>query len=183
LTAPTWRDFVALEGRPVSVTVRGTVRVDDGQTDTIERMTYAPPDHWRIEADDGTLRYLANDTGHVQYPRGGGPVACFQPRDAGHWQSGGTASPPLIRPRGLDPLDDDFTRPIGPVRELTYLGRPAWQVVLAPPARKPYPMVQVVDVATGLTLAMQSLDGHLLLGFTAIETGITLPDDTFAAAG
>jgi hypothetical protein len=82
----------------------------------------------------------------------------------------------------VDPGDDDFTRPVGAVEETTFIGRPAWRVVLAPPARKPQAVCQVVDVESGVTLAYQSPDGLTLVGFTSLETNVELASDVFAAS-
>ena len=68
---------------------------------------------------------------------------------------------------------------LGPVEEVTVLGRPAWRVLLAPPPRKPAPVWQVLDVASGVTLAFRSLDDAPIIAFTAIETGVALPPGTF----
>ncbi|GAA3970864.1 hypothetical protein [Gordonia caeni] len=52
---------------------------------------------------------------------------------------------------------DDFTRPTGrPIAEIDFLGRPAWEVELAPPEHKPYPIQLVVDRATGTVLEMRN---------------------------
>lgn len=59
----------------------------------------------------------------------------------------GTARPDPDRWEGAT-----FTRPTGPPVDLTFLGRPAWQVELAPPAHKPYPVQMIIDAETGLLL-------------------------------
>lgn len=175
--AVTWADFVRLESAPVTTTVRGRVESMD---DPSERVVFAPPDLWRIEDDGGRLRYLANDDGFHQWQPQTSEIACFQPRRPGFWHSGGTVSPSLIRPRGLaNPRDDDFTHPLGAVEEVDFLGRPAWQALLAPPARKPQPLLQTIDLESGITLAFQSPDGLLLAGFTSLETGFRPPGGTF----
>jgi hypothetical protein len=87
----------------------------------------------------------------------------------------------LIRPRDLvNPLDEDFTRPAGPVEAITFIGRPAWRVLLTPPPRKPQPVWQTLDAASGITLAFQSPDGVALMEFTHLSTGMELPPETFA---
>ncbi|WP_433291388.1 hypothetical protein ACQP2F_25350 [Actinoplanes sp. CA-030573] len=172
-----WTQFARLVGAPVTVTLRGRVASAD---EPAERVCFAPPDLWRVTDDDGHLRYLANDDGHYTYPPGE-TRACFQPRRKGFWHSGGTVCSALIHPRDLDDADDDFTRPLGAVEEIAFLGRVAWRVLLAPPARKPQPVWQVLDVASGVTLAYQAPDGQPLVAFTALETDVALPDGTFAA--
>jgi hypothetical protein len=145
-------------------------------------VAFSPPDLWRVEDDHGRLRYLANETGHYQWPTSSGEPACFQPRRPGSWHSGAANSSDLIRPRELvNPRDDDFTRSAGPVEETIFIGRPAWRVMLAPPPHKPQAVRQVLDVESGATLAYQSPDGLLLVGFTSLVTGIRLPPETFAS--
>jgi hypothetical protein len=173
-----WDDFARLASVPVTISLQGHVHSTD--TAATELVTYAPPDFWHIEDEGGHLRYLANDAGHYQWPAGGGQLACFQPRRPGHWHSGDMTSPNLIRPRELvQPVDDDFTRPAGPVVEILFLGRPAWRVLFTPPPRKPQPVWQILDVASGVTLAYQSLDGTNAVEFTSFVTDIELSKATF----
>lgn len=183
MTRPTWEQFARLASTPCSQTVRGTVTSAETGTGTAEHVSFAPPDQWRIEDGEHCLRYLANHVGHFQYPAGGGPVACFAPRRADYWHSGGMQSPSLIMPRDLmKPVDDDFTAPLGPIEEVSFLSRRAWRAVLAPPARKPHPVVQLLDVDSGVTLAYQSTDGQPILAFTGITIGEPLSADTFTAS-
>lgn len=74
---------------------------------------------------------------------------------------------------------DDFTHPTGPPREVSFLGRPAWEIELAPPARKPHPMQITVDKATGLVLR----EGNAALGvateWVSLEFDSELSDDLF----
>jgi hypothetical protein len=173
-----WDDFARLAGAPVTVTVRGRVWSTDAAA--AERVTFAPPDFWRVEDEGGRLRYLANDDGHYQWPAEGGPVSCFQPRRPGDRYSGDTAGAYLIRPRELvRPDDDDFTRPAGPVEELLFLDRPAWRVLLTPPPRKPQPVWPVLDVASGVTLAYETVDGTNVVEFTSIVIDIEVTPETF----
>jgi hypothetical protein len=74
---------------------------------------------------------------------------------------------------------DDFTIPTGAERAVTFLDRPAWQVELGPPPRKPYPMQMTVDAATGLVLR----EGNDALGsfheWTELNIDADLPDHLF----
>lgn len=171
-----WTQFARLVGAPVTVSLRGRVASAD---EPAERVCFAPPDYWRVTDDDGRLRYLADDDGHHVFPPGGAR-ACFQPRRPGFWHSGGTVCSALIHPRDLGAGDDDFTRPLGAVEEIAFLDREAWRVLLAPPARKPQPVWQVLDVASGVTLAYQAPGGAPLVAFTELETDVVLPEGTFA---
>jgi hypothetical protein len=175
----TWDDFARLASAPVALALRGHVAPAD---DPGEQVLFAPPDLWRVENEQGRLLYLANDAGHYQWRASGGQLACFQERRPGYWHSGGVNSTNLVRPRNLlSPGDDDFTRPVGSVEEVTVIGRPAWRVLLAPPPRKPQPVWQVLDVESGVTLAYQTPDGLTLVGFTSLATGIEIPNGVFAA--
>jgi len=174
-----WERFARLASAPVTVTMRGEVRSVD--MTPYERVWFAPPDSWRIEDETGRLCWLANDDGYYR-TQAGGDLATFEPRQPGSWRSGDMTAPTLIRPRDLvRPADDDFTRPLGPVEEVEFLGRPAWRVLLAPPPHKPRPVRQILDVVSGVTLAYRDPDGAAVVEFTAIETGAELPADTFAA--
>lgn len=53
-------------------------------------------------------------------------------------------------------LGDDFTRPAGPAWSTRFLDRPAWEVELAPPSHKPYPIQLVVDAETGIVLQQRN---------------------------
>lgn len=176
-----WDDFARLASAPVTITLQGrVVSVDE----PAERVIFIPPDFWRVEDDHGQLRYLANDTGHYQWHASNDDQARFQRRRPGYWHSGGVNSTELVRSRDLvNPIDDDFTRPAGPVEEVAFIGRPAWRVMLAPPPHKPGGVWQVLDVESGVTLAYQSRDGQTLLGFTSLESYIEPPPGAFALPG
>jgi hypothetical protein len=173
-----WDEFARLASAPATVTLRGRVTSVD---EPAERMIFAPPDFWRVEDELGRLRYVANDAGHYQWRASGSGLACFQGRRSGYWHAGGVNSTTLVRARDLvNPVDDDFTRPAGPVVETTFIDRPAWRVMLAPPPRKPQPVAQILDVESGVTLAYQSPEGLTLVGFTELQTDIDLAQDVFA---
>ena len=174
---PTWDDFARLASAPVVVALQGQVRCVEPVT--VERVAYAPPDFWRVEDETLRVQYLANDLGHYQWSIPDGR-ARFQPRRPGYGYSGGMVSPSLIQPRDLvNPVDDDFTRPLAPVEALTFLGRPAWRALLAPPASKPSPVFQVLDLASGITLSFQDLDGNGVLEFAALTTGVEFSSSFF----
>ena len=173
-----WESFARLAAAPVTVTVRGEVISVDMAP--FERVWFAPPDSWRIEDETGRLRWLANDEVFARWGPGGGEPAWSEPRRPGVWHSGDMTATTLVRPRELlRPHNDDFTRPMGPVEQTEFLGRPAWQVLLAPPAHKPRPVRQILDVASGVTLAYRDPDGVSIAEFTAFETGVDLPAETF----
>ena len=77
----------------------------------------------------------------------------------------------------------DFTRPTGPVTATSFLGRECWQVELAPPSHKPYPIQLTVDAATGLVLRDANRDFGSSTGFTEVQIGGELPDELFVWDG
>ncbi len=174
----TWEQFALLASAPVTVALRG--RVVSIDPPHVEWISHTPPDWWRIEDEDRRLRFMANESGHYTWPAGRSEAACFQPRRPGYFTSGGMVSPSLVRPRDLlRPIDDDFSRPAGRVEELTFIGRQAWRVLLAPPAHKPQPVWHVLDVLSGVTLAYQTPQGVSVAAFTELETDVEFPPGTF----
>ena len=173
-----WQRFAELASAPVRTTVVG--RVHSAEIGVTEHVTFAPPDRWRIADAAGRLRFLADDDAWYRYDEVG-TLAEFRPRSPGTWYSGMMESTTLIHPRDLltSTHDYDFTAPLGPVDEVTHLDRAALRVTLAPPAHKPRPVVQYLDLASGVTLAYTTVDGEPLIGFTEIATGVALPPGTF----
>lgn len=76
-------------------------------------------------------------------------------------------------------MGDDFTRPTGPPVEITFLGRTAWQIELAPPAHKPSPMQIVVDASTGLLLRTGNATFDTFHQWVELDTDADLPDELF----
>lgn len=74
---------------------------------------------------------------------------------------------------------DDFTRPTGPAREVSFLDRLAWEVELAPPPRKPHPMQLTVDQQTGLILRQGNAAFGTFTEWTSLDLAAELPDDLF----
>lgn len=86
---------------------------------------------------------------------------------------------------GLDRPDrdrwdgDDFTRPTGPPSKVTFLGRAALEIDLAPPQHKPAPMQIVIDAETGLLLREGSAAFGTFHEWTSLDTAANLPDELF----
>lgn len=78
---------------------------------------------------------------------------------------------------------DDFTRPAGPPREVTYLGRQAWEVELTPPPHKPSALVLTIDAGNGMTLEQRSVEFGLISRWTEIAAVESHPDDLFTWDG
>lgn len=83
------------------------------------------------------------------------------------------------RPRPDRWEGDDFTRPIGEPGATTFLGRPAWQIDLAPPPHKPYELTLVVDAATGLVLRQSNAGFGSYSEWTELDTAAELSEDLF----
>ncbi len=74
---------------------------------------------------------------------------------------------------------DDFTIPTSPAQETTFLGRPAWEIELAPPPHKPEPMQIIVDRHTGLLLREANLAFGTFHEWIELDTDPDLSDDLF----
>ena len=83
----------------------------------------------------------------------------------------------LARPEARDVLDGDLSRPTGPPRAAARLGRPAWEVELAPREGAEHPLQVVVDAATGLVLE-QRVDA---VGAVDAWTELSVGDELDAA--
>ncbi len=77
----------------------------------------------------------------------------------------------------------DFTRPTGPARRVAFLGRPAWEIELAPPSHKPYPIQLIVDAGTGLVLREGNAGFGTFAEWVSLEVGVDLPDELFVWNG
>ena len=77
----------------------------------------------------------------------------------------------------------DFTKPTGPITATTFLGRAAWEVELAPPSHKPYPLQLTVDAVTGLLLRQANRDFGTVTEWLELEVGAELADELFSWVG
>ena len=103
----------------------------------------------RVEEPDGAVDVIADADTCWQWEQGS-DVPVTAARELLRLSPGAIG---LLERRSADSfLDDDFTRPTGPVGVTNYLGRTAWTVELAPPSDKPHPTQLVVDAETGLVL-------------------------------
>jgi hypothetical protein len=110
-------------------------------------------DRMRIEEPDGRPNLIVGDELCWQFDRDHDePVS--SPARVVRYAGGGTEL--LSRRDAQEFSGDDFTRPTGPVRETTFLGRRAWTVELAPPQHKPHPLQLVVDADTGIVLQQRN---------------------------
>ncbi|MFC6707176.1 hypothetical protein [Flexivirga alba] len=95
----------------------------------------------------------------------------------------GTVWSLVVRPDRDRFEGNDFTRPTGPPRATEYLGRAAWEVQLAPPSHKPFPLTYVVDAETGLLLQERNERAGLLAGWLEFEVGADIDDSVFGWNG
>jgi hypothetical protein len=109
---------------------------------------------------------------------GGSPDLYAKPRGGPHHPPDdhefGTGRPEDERWEG-----DDFTTQTGPPRNVTFLGRPAWEVELAAPAHKPFPMQIIIDAETGLLLREANKALGSFHEWIELDTHADLPDDLF----
>lgn len=75
---------------------------------------------------------------------------------------------------------DDFTTPTGPARPVTFLGRDALEIELAPPPHKPYPMQLTIDAGSGLVLRDANAAFGTYHEWIELDTDADLPDELFA---
>ena len=132
----------------------------------------------RRETMAGDLLSLQHGTEHWVVSRGG--------TSARHWPSAFLTWPDqlLSERRPIRQYDrDDFTRAASAPSPTVFLGRPAWTVEVAPPARKPSTLTLTVDDETGLVLAAHSGDGVSFVAWQELDVGADLPDDLFVWHG
>lgn len=121
------------------------------------------------------------------------------------WQFGADGEPPIVAParrlRYAGPgkqllllqtrpanewaaRNDDFTHPTDrPITTVTYLGRPAWEVELAPPQRKPFPIQLVVDQQTGTVLEVRNDGAAVRSSFVEFAVLDSVDDAIFTHEG
>jgi hypothetical protein len=85
----------------------------------------------------------------------------------------------LARPDEDRWIGDDFTVPIGPPRRVQYLDHAAWEVELAPPPHKPFPMQMLIDADTGLVLREGNAEFGTFHEWVEVDTEADLPDHLF----
>lgn len=138
-------------------------------------------DRYRVEALDGRLLTIRQAARTYVFHEGHVPVR-LDDDDEGDVHHGAHGS--IIRRR--QPRDwrgDDFTKPAGLPRAVTYLGRHAWEVELTPPPHKPSALVLTIDAANGMTLAQRSVEFGLLSRWTELTEVDGHPDELFVWAG
>jgi hypothetical protein len=80
-------------------------------------------------------------------------------------------------------VGEDFTIPTSPARNTMFLGRPAWEIELAPPPHKPEPIQIVIDRVTGLVLRQASSAFATFHEWLELDTDPQLSDDLFTWQG
>lgn len=132
----------------------------------------------RCETLDGGIYVIAGrDTVWLGDPNTG--RLRVHPRPQGYTPAPDDFEFGCARPTDDQWTGDDFTIPTGPEAAVTFLGRAAWSVELAPPPHKPFPMQLVIDADTGLILR----EGNDALGsfheWAELDPDADLPDGLF----
>lgn len=138
-------------------------------------------ERYRVEALDGRLLTIRQAARTYVFHENHVPVR-LDDDEEGDVHHGAHGS--IIRRR--QPRDwrgDDFTKPAGPSRAVTYLGRQAWEVELTPPPHKPSALVLTIDAANGMTLAQRSVEFGLISRWTEFTEVDGHPDDLFVWEG
>ncbi|MBB2891473.1 hypothetical protein [Flexivirga oryzae] len=136
-------------------------------------------EYLRLDHPDGTPYFILGDRAWLFEE----DPACPYEDQVSQVQWVGTITDLVSRPSHDRFEGTDFTTPTGPVHPAEYLGRPAWEVELAPPSHKPYPLTYVVDAETGLLLQKRNERAGLLAGWTEFRVGGSVPADTFTWTG
>ncbi|MFD3591293.1 hypothetical protein ACFWU5_01090 [Nocardia sp. NPDC058640] len=90
----------------------------------------------------------------------------------------------LLRRRdAADWAGEDFTRPVGPVEEVEFVGRACWTVELAPPPNKPTPLRIWVDIESGQMLGYRSEEAGVGAQFVDLHVGEDIDDARFVWDG
>lgn len=178
-------------------TLVGLMVMGNGTTDTIDGIVRSvdadgePERRWRVrrrghlartDNEDGTPQAIQGepgswwgfDTGEVVYMASNqhDQHAVIGGLDVGGYR------PSFERWEGTD-----FTRPTGPIRPTTFLGRNAWLVELAPPSHKPHPLQLTVDAETGLIVRKTNEAFGMLSEWVSVDFDADLADDVFEWRG
>lgn len=157
------------------------VREDEDSDDLTVYRVQKDRHRWRVETIDGQLVSVRNDE-HV-YSFG-------EDRDLPG--RGRAFDPPLNEqdqlvarpdPRHRSWSHDDFSRPAEQPRDVTYLGRPSWEVTLLPPRHKEGALVRTVDASTGMLLEERNAVHGMLRRWLRIDRSDGFDDETFAWHG
>jgi len=138
-------------------------------------------ERYRVEALDGRLLTIRQPGRTYVFHEDDMPTRLDDDEDGTVYH--GAHGNVIRRRHPTDWRGDDFTRPAGPPRATTYLGRPAWEVELVPPAHKPSALVLTIDAENGMTLEQRSVEFGVLSRWTELTEVDRHPDDLFAWEG
>jgi hypothetical protein len=180
---PTWFDRLVrltVDGAGGEDRVRGVVRArieDDGGTEFSYQVARRGK-LFRCTSLKGEVHIIAGR--ETVWSRGeNSPDGYAEPR-AGH------VAPPddygfgTARPNDERWVGDDFTVVTGPPRQVEFLGRDAWEVELAPPKHKPFPMQVTIDAQTGLLLREANAAFGTFHEWIELDTDADVPDELFS---
>lgn len=203
MTTPTWPELIILmcfgetEETPFTGIVEvedrygfgaadgaaGDLDVDDMEVDLPQTVRVHKSGHrYRVETLDGEVLYIKGaDRAWRFTPGADAPgMVDFVEGEEMEFGSYGYA---VERPDPTRWRGNNFTRPAGPMRPTTYLGRDAWEIEIAPPPHKPVPITLVIDATTGMQLRWGSDRFGDVFRWIHVEHGVYLADDLFTWDG
>lgn len=134
----------------------------------------------RIETPDGRPVFITDGDSAWQFgPTDEPPIRS----DARRVRYLGTGSELLSNRPAHDWLGDDYTRPAGPIEDVTFLGRDCWAVDLAPGPRKAGLLRIVVDRESGAVLEQRNDTADTGVAYTEITVGEPVGDEMFTWTG
>lgn len=193
MTAPRWLELLVrmTAGEQEEDPFIGVLEVlhDDDPTWPSSVRVFKDRARYRVEDLDGTLLTIRNAEhtfvfGGMHEEDGsddGSPWRYANGEDG--WYRPGAYGNVIERREPQDWRGDDFTSPTGPARAVTYLGRDAWEIELAPPERKPSPLVLTIDAVNGMTYERRSVRFGVLTRWTQLEVVGSHDDGLFTWDG
>lgn len=138
-------------------------------------------DRYRVETLDGDVLAIRGSA-HTYVFRRDEEVQRYDNDADGEFRPG-PHSDVIMRREPWDWRGDDFTTPTGPASAVTYRGRDAWEIELAPPERKPSAIVLTVDATNGMVYEQRSVEFGVLSRWTEITDVESHPDELFEWTG
>lgn len=134
-------------------------------------------DRYRVETLDGDLLTIRGSAHTYVFRRNEEPSRYENDAD-GEFRPG-AHSGVIMRREAWDWRGADFTTPTGPAIAVTFLGREAWEVELAPPEHKPSALVLTIDATNGMVYEQRSVEFGVLNRWTEITDVESHADELF----